>query len=92
MITEISSQYNVDIDRIYAAGYLNGGMMTYGLSNYKSGLIAVVAPVSGAMLECTGSSSHPMAVIHLHGISDGVLPYNGRNGLERCPKYIRSFD
>jgi polyhydroxybutyrate depolymerase len=77
MITEISSQYNVDIDRIYAAGYSNGGMMAYGLANYKSDLIAAVASVFGAMLECIGSNIHPMAVIHLHGISDGVLPYNG---------------
>ena len=36
MISEISSQYNVDMERIYAAGYSNGGMMAYGLANYKS--------------------------------------------------------
>ena len=77
MISEISSQYNVDIKRIYAAGYSNGGMMAYGLANYKSDLIAAVASVSGAMLDCIGSTSHPMPVVHLHGTSDGVLPYNG---------------
>ena len=77
MITEISSQYNVDMERIYAAGYSNGGMMAYGLANYKSDLIAAVASVSGAMLDCTGPTSHPMPVVHLHGTSDGVLPYNG---------------
>ena len=77
MINEISSQYNVDMERIYAAGYSNGGMMAYGLANYKSDLIAAVASVSGAMLDCTGPTSHPMPVIHLHGTTDGVLPYNG---------------
>lgn len=77
MITEISSQYNVDMERIYAAGYSNGGMMAYGLANYKSDLIAAVASVSGVMLDCTGSTNHPMPVVHLHGTSDGVLPYNG---------------
>ena len=79
MITEISSQYNVDMERIYAAGYSNGGMMAYGLANYKSDLIAAVASVSGVMLDCTGSTNHPMPVVHLHGTSDGVLPYNGNN-------------
>ena len=59
MITEISSQYNVDMERIYAAGYSNGGMMAYGLANYKSDLIAAVASVSGVMLDCTGPTSHP---------------------------------
>lgn len=79
MINEISSQYNVDMERIYAAGYSNGGMMAYGLANYKSDLIAAVASVSGVMLDCMGSTSHPMPVVHLHGTSDGVLPYNGNS-------------
>ena len=77
MISEISSQYNVDMERIYAAGYSNGGMMAYGLANYKSDLIAAVASVSGAMLDCIDFTSHPMPVVHLHGTSDGVIPYNG---------------
>jgi polyhydroxybutyrate depolymerase len=79
MISEISSQYNLDMERIYAAGYSNGGMMAYGLANYKSDLIAAIASVSGTMLNCTGPTSHPMPVIHLHGTSDGVVSYNGSN-------------
>ena len=77
MITEISSHYNVDMERIYATGYSNGGMMAYGLANYKSDLIAAVASVSGVMLDCTGPKSHPMPVVHLHGTSDDIFPYNG---------------
>ena len=79
MISEISSQYTIDMERIYAAGYSNGGMMAYGLANYKSDLIAAVASVSGAMLNCTGPTSHPMPVVHLHGTSDAVVSYNGSN-------------
>ena len=79
MIIEISSQYNVNTDRVYAAGYSNGGMMAYGLANYKSNLIAAVASVSGSMLDCVGPTSHPMPIVHLHGTSDGVIPYNGNN-------------
>jgi len=79
LINKVSSQYNIDVERIYSAGYSNGGMMAYGLANYRSDLIAAVASVSGAMLDCIGSTSHPMPVVHLHGTSDGVLPYNGSN-------------
>ena len=79
IINKVSSQYNIDVERIYSAGYSNGGMMAYGLANYRSDLIAAVASVSGAMLDCIGSTSHPMPVVHLHGTSDGVLPYNGNN-------------
>ena len=67
------------MERIYAAGYSNGGMMAYGLANYKSDLIAAVASVSGTMLNCTGPTSHPMPVVHLHGTSDAVVSYNGSN-------------
>ncbi len=77
IITEITSEYNVDMERIYAVGYSNGGMMAYGLANYKSDLIAAVGSVSGTMLDCVGSTLHPMPVIHLHGTSDGVIPYDG---------------
>jgi polyhydroxybutyrate depolymerase len=52
-------------------------MMAYGLANYKSDLIAAVASVSGTMLDCTGSTNHPMPVAHLHGTSDSVVSYNG---------------
>ena len=80
MINEISSQFNVDMKRIYAAGYSNGSMMAYGLANYKSELITAVASVSGGMLDCTGDTSHPMPILHLHGTSDDILPYNGSFG------------
>ena len=79
LIEEVSSNYNIDLKRIYAVGYSNGGMMAYGLANHKSELMAAVASVSGAMLDCTGPTSHPMPVIHLHGTDDFDLPYNGNN-------------
>jgi len=79
IINQISSQYNLDNERIYAAGYSNGGMMAYGLANYKSNLIAAVASVSGSMLDCIGPTNHPMPIVHLHGTSDGVITYGGNS-------------
>ena len=79
LIYGLSSDYNIDMERIYVAGYSNGGMMAYGLAHYKSNLIAAVASVSGSMLDCTGPTNHPMPIIHLHGTADEVLPYNGGN-------------
>ena len=79
LIYGLLSDYNIDMERIYVAGYSNGGMMAYGLAHYKSNLIAAVASVSGSMLDCTGPTNHPMPIIHLHGTADEVLPYNGGN-------------
>lgn len=79
IINEIAGQYNIDFDRIYATGYSNGGMMAYGLANYKSELFAAVSSVSGSMLDCLGTPSHPIPVLHLHGTSDEVISYYGNN-------------
>ena len=77
MIEQINTEYNIDNERIYAVGYSNGGMMAYGLSRYKSDLIAAVASVSGVMLDSGGTPNRPIPVLHLHGTSDGTIPYDG---------------
>ena len=95
MVNEISSEYTVDMERIYAAGFSNGGMMAFGLANYKSDLIAAVASVSGSMLDCLETPSHPMPILHLHGTSDGVLPYNGDasfNSVQNTLDYWTNFN
>ena len=95
MINQISSEYYIDLDRVYEGGYSNGGMMAYGLANYKSDLIAAVASVSGTMLNCTGSTNHPMPVVHLHGTSDDVVSYNGStdwNSVESTLDYWINFN
>ena len=79
LINELSSNYNIDQERIYACGYSNGGMFAYGLAQNKSNLIAAIGSVSGAMIETTPNPSHPMPLINIHGTNDGVLPYEGSN-------------
>ena len=96
MVNEISTEYNLDMERIYAAGYSNGGMMAYGLANYKSDLIAAVASVSGSMLDCLETPSHPMPVLHLHGTNDGVIAYdessNDYNSVQSTLDYWTNFN
>ena len=81
LINRIDSEFNLNRERIYAAGYSNGGMMSYGLAHYKSDLIAAIGSVSGAMLDCYGSTNHPMPVVLLHGTQDDDLPYDGNTEL-----------
>lgn len=88
LLNEIASQYTVDLERVYAAGYSNGGMMAYGLANYESDLIAAVASVSGTMLDCIGPTEHPMPVVHLHGTSDGVIPYDGNDAYSSAQSVV----
>ena len=76
LIRELSSNYNIDLERVYACGFSNGGMMAYGLAQHKSELIAGIASVSGVMLESDVKPIHPMPVLIIHGTLDGVLPYS----------------
>jgi len=77
LIEELRSDYNIDSKRIYACGFSNGGMMSFGLASHKSDLFAAVGSISGAMLDTDVLPIHPMPVIIFHGTSDFVLPYNG---------------
>ena len=79
IIQDILESYNIDTNRVYAVGYSNGGMMAYGLATNRGKLLAAVASVSGAMLDCIDTVLHPMPVLHMHGTSDGVIAY-GEDG------------
>ena len=77
LIEQLHQQFNIDLSRVYAVGYSNGGMMAYGLACSRSDLIAAAGIMSGIMLgeSCEASGTTP--VMHFHGIEDDVLPYNG---------------
>jgi polyhydroxybutyrate depolymerase len=95
LIKEISSKYNINSERIYAASYSNGAMMTYGLACYKSELIAGIGSVSGTMLDTDCVPSHPISVIKIHGTSDNVLAYKGNadvNSVETVLNFWNRFN
>lgn len=77
LISEINNDYNIDLSRVYAIGYSNGGMMAYGLACSKGELFAAIGIMSGIMLPESCSGNEYTSVIHFHGIADDVLPYYG---------------
>lgn len=82
LIADISSQYNVDLSRVYAVGYSNGGMMAYGLA-CSGKQVAAIGIMSGIMLQDDNCDDNEYtAVIHFHGIADGVLPYEGNQDFQ----------
>ena len=96
LINKLETDYMIDRKRIYACGYSNGGMMSYGLASHKSNLIAAVGSISGVMIDSDINPSHPMPVIKIHGTSDEVLPYNGISGeynsVEATLEYWKNFN
>ena len=79
LINKLSSENLIDLKRVYAVGYSNGGMMSYALACYKSNLIAAIGSVSGYMIQNECTPSHSMPLIKLHGTTDyydGGADYN----------------
>jgi polyhydroxybutyrate depolymerase len=75
--------YNVDMQRVYATGFSNGGFMSYRLACESSDRIAAIAPVAGTMTDGSFNACLPqraVPVLHIHGTSDFVVSYNGGFG------------
>ena len=77
MISDIQSKYTVDPERIYLAGYSNGGMLSYRLACERADLFAGIAVVSGALNYTPCEPSRPLSVLIVHGTADATVPYLG---------------
>lgn len=81
LIDTISAHYSINSNRVYATGMSNGGFMSYALACQTS-RFAAVASVTGAMSVVMYNScnpANPVPVMHIHGTSDSVVPYNGNS-------------
>lgn len=97
LIRRLSDDYKVDLDRVYACGYSNGGFFSFALACYRSDLIAAVGSISGSQLDLgeTCSPTHSTPVISFHGTSDSTIPYDGNSfyfSVEEILNYWVSFN
>lgn len=77
MLAQVEAKYPVDMERVYLAGFSNGGMMTYRLACQLPGQFAAIAVVSGALNYKDCASGSPLPVLILHGTADQTVPYEG---------------
>jgi polyhydroxybutyrate depolymerase len=80
LLDELSSNYNIDNQRVYATGMSNGGYMSFHLACQLPGRFAAIASVTGAMTQdsrffCQVDRAFP--VLQIHGTEDPVVPYDG---------------
>ncbi len=67
------------IKRVMLAGFSNGGMMAYKYActtGRKSGVNAIV--VVGGTYEASSRCSYPGRIVHIHGLNDSSVPFQGR--------------
>ena len=82
LITKISMDYSVNSDRIYAAGFSNGGFFSYYLA-CNSDKFAAIGSVAGTMIDDSFQNCNaliPTGMINIHGTADSIVPYNGDGG------------
>ena len=76
---EIADETCVDRSRIYVTGLSNGGFLAYRAACEASDFFAAIAPVAGVLgipeEDCNPTRQIP--VMHFHGTSDLIVPYNG---------------
>ena len=77
LLDRLSDELCVDPKRVFATGISNGGFLTNRLACELSSRIAAIAPVAGDVIVDACTPSHPMAVLHFHGTSDVLVPYDG---------------
>jgi polyhydroxybutyrate depolymerase len=79
LLDKLGRQYSIDKRRIYGTGISNGGLFSYALACRLSGRIAAVAPVAATLLsDC--SPSRPVSILHVHGLDDENIPFEGGQG------------
>jgi len=76
VVADVSADYLVDPQRIYATGMSNGAMMVHRLGCEMSDVLAAIGPVAGA-LEVDCAPAGPVSAIVFHGNADPIVPYAG---------------
>ena len=83
LLDQIETEYSVDISRIYAAGYSDGGFLDFRLGCQMADRIAAIATV-GAVLpaslaeSCSNWSWRAVPLLMMNGTDDPMVPYRGR--------------
>ncbi len=94
LIEYLEGKYNIDSNRIYAAGMSNGGYFSLGLACQLSDKIAAIASVTGSMtpeMSKKCQTDKPIGILQLHGTKDAAVPYKGRQGWSLSIQEVISF-
>ena len=76
MLDEINQNNILDLDRVYAIGYSNGGMFSHFLACNTDNVFAAIGDVAGTVLLDTYNTcnpSSPTPLLKIHGTSDPVV-------------------
>jgi polyhydroxybutyrate depolymerase len=90
MIERVAQDYRINRDRIYLAGFSNGGTMVYKAACEAPTIFAGIASVGGTMRynqDCLPTTQ--VSVMVIHGTADSVVPFTGGDGRYSAPESAR---
>jgi polyhydroxybutyrate depolymerase len=85
ILLDLATVVRVDKKRIYATGFSNGGALADRLACEMPDVFAAVASVAGILSYSPCQPQQPISVMHIHGLSDYILPYKGGGSFEIRP-------
>ncbi len=80
LLDSLTSEYNIDLTRVFSTGFSNGGFFSFLLACQLSHKFAAVASVGGSMTPLIYNNcnpTHPTPILQIHGTNDGVISYDG---------------
>jgi len=79
IIEDMTAQYGIDTNRVYASGFSMGGMFSYTLACKLPTVFAAIAPGDGYPLggESGCSTERSVPIFHMHGTADDFVGYSG---------------
>ena len=77
LVSDVATKLQVEIEKTFAVGFSNGGMMAYDLACTAADLFDSVAIMSGVRLDGECDESISKSVLHFHGSDDSVIPLDG---------------
>lgn len=88
MLDDVFAKGCIDERRVYSTGMSNGGAMSHRLACELSERITAVAPVAHILGIPPDSCkpARPVPVVHFHGTTDQLVPYNGGGNYPSVPE------
>lgn len=83
MLDDVAAAVPLDPERLYVTGFSNGGAMAYRLA-CETDRFAAFGPVAGGLV-ANCQDPEPTSILHVHGTSDRVVPFDGVTDIWRTP-------
>jgi polyhydroxybutyrate depolymerase len=79
LLDSLENTLCIDLDRVYATGMSNGGMLAHRLGCAMSDRFAAIAPVAGTLAKGFNCAPElPISLMHIHGDNDIYVRVDGK--------------